>query len=1274
MDGSGSTGVSPKGSGFGAAGKAPSGKPLITFPAEYCRYIDKGDLDYERIVKKNKKLIEGRDAILSGGIEGLTDDNFEKLEEIAAKIQIPHPEYKRQLSEYGERKADGSRGYEKDQDEFDKYRKKLENFRDAAPPLIGINLSDGLSKNLPHLEDLFFDKKGKKQYGVKVVGKDSDVKKITEGTAFKNACRTLQEKIEGAQNIGEIDNILTRPNTATTNGNEYRVIKNILHEIYRASQYIRDLPITFAIHTLVSELKLVRKQLEEIAPPTSKVTFDNVDETESLRLNYIFSYQNKKKSLEKHKQDYSGHFANSIFQPITVCIAQLDLVRSDAMNIAMKNPSIKPFVSRFDGMMNGKKVSVSEHMGKVMSVNQHRALEIQDRAYFKSKAIWDEIAEIEGQKAEEEGKVAGKDVSKIEQFDKRLTALRAKKHGKAEINMPFGEGKTWLTNESKKAYVAAGIFKEENYIVINLNTSLADFKKLLKIESDEKPAENFTEMTSVNLDEAFFYGEVFEKFFADREVGGQKLSAQADGKIELDYQKTKAKFIERARVDFLRDLRKRGATVNVIGASQSVGYLEAQILRIEHELDLKREGLEAKEVELVSVKANNELFLAAEKSLNDYNDSRAAKEGGKDPESTAPSYAIVKRIITKETPTAIAGVMDNLVAAGLIEEGKKQEIGKIDDISSRIFALNKLTTGLDLKTEKTKLEEELAAAQKEVKDLQQKIKTGEENLEARKEIKSIVKDSREASQGEFDKSEEGKNTEVDVEFKVSNVEEGASISDLMRGNVARLEKGQKAQYIFPNIVISEARLSKTDWPAIATECGADIIIIPVKDANGVLKYCTYPDRGDAVQELHEEQEFLREKDGVLITLIESKKTKVGNDEQNPSVLSIFSKSNCIGGDYGAGVNAGILWQVKHFTNKAETEKMTYANLAQCDGRDRSDPSIPIGKHGVNIVWPEEGGKTPQERREALTEIFTQNTKDDDKIRMEAYLEAKIADTEREGHDLKKARDEKILAELLGREGDDEDVVGEAPVPVPLGTFGRRSSYFARPSTAVAMPRASSVDISVPSPQKASTIRNIRTFIEGAFSSGSRNSTLEIKGRPKPDGGKIDGIDGAAKVVITPQIIRFGANRLEENMVYVGEEDAEEEAELTRVVPAKIKELHFDGVSFKESSKGEKIFDPVKPFGKMEFRNCEFTNVDLTNDSFRNAEFFGCKFVNCTFDGKFERDSLKSLKEVECAVWVGGSQVVADKIGAALKGRPTTAVRSTSKASLASVKSAERTFD
>ena len=709
-----------------------------------------------------------------------------------------------------------------------------------------------------------------------------------------------------------------------------------------------NVPFAFYKYALRREFNLIRRQASQLERPRNRGILEGEDNT-----------QQAQKFLNKELAKYQFALDEGSQYPKEICIKQTaTLLAGGSLNIALSNPASRKFESR---------LGVALPSDRVLSADQLSALEAIESAIIKGDN---------------------------------------NKGGKAEIRIGTGGGKSFLTDLIRDSYTDKNLtFTEEGkteskrigaITTIDLNSTDAEINAVFDLPTASsqvlagsmRPKKAVTKVTGdlngkiIQLDEAYFFG----KF--DR----------------INNDSTTPEEVENKRNEAIAGLRRRGATVIILGASESPDKIKIEIRRIEEKIaqeenkieqDSNRNKKENRDtVNIGSValgkfkrlrylthnteelnQTTHKLITTKVVVRRSYNDIRSSIKGLYYVED---AHAILNLAILglenlPEEAKILKDLLDGIVKGSHPDEKKKKDIfesltnlleqtdllsGFDDDRKNKDASviLSKLTTKLGVK----KGQYHSLMDRREGETEEKKGKTREKF-----EDSVFLKDEREMDLGgemsllnlirpDSEKPDESYLPKLEVKTKEN--EKGES------GN-----SGEKLQYILPDFIINEETCSDEDLKEIARLSNADIVIVPHKDEEGKLRCrifrndeVTIADVGDVINE--------------SLGQIADKK-----------VVSFFARTddkwrgNATGGDYGFA-SLGIT----HQQIQARTsEGLNFNKLMQAYGRDRTSPL--------------EAAKYPAQRRIILHEKITKEqfweglktkTKIDDEAHAVGYLRAK----------------------------------------------------------------------------------------------------------------------------------------------------------------------------------------------------------------------------------------------------------------------------------------------
>ena len=706
-----------------------------------------------------------------------------------------------------------------------------------------------------------------------------------------------------------------------------------------------NVPFAFYKYALRREFNLIRRQASQLERPRNRGILMGEEST-----------QQAQKFLNKELAIYQFALEEGSQYPKEICIKQTaTLLAGGSLNIALSNPASRKFESR---------LGVALPSDSVLLADQLSALEAIESAIIKGDN---------------------------------------NKGGKAEIRIGTGGGKSFLTDLIRDSYADKNLtFTEEGKIeskrigaitTIDLNSTDAEINAVFDLPTASsqvlagsiRSKKALIKVTGdlngriIQLDEAYFFG----KF--DR----------------INNDSTTPEEVENKRNEAIAGLRRRGATVIVLGASESPDKIKIEIRRIEEKIAQEENKIEQDSNRKKGV--NRDTVNIGSLALGKFKKLRYLTHNTKEFNQTTREYITTKVVVRRSyndikaskglsyvedahaiLNLAILGLeslpkeakilkdlLDGIVKGSHPNEKKKKEIfesltslleqtdllsGFDDDRKDASVILNKLTTKLGVK----KGQYHSLMDRREGETEEKKGKTREKF-----EDSGFVNNEREMDLGgemsllnlirpDSEKPDESYLPKLEVKTKEN--EKGES------GN-----SGEKLQYILPDFIINEETCSDEDLKEIARLSNADIVIVPHKDEEGKLRCRIF--RNDEV---------------VIADVGDAIKPTLGQIADK-KVVSFFARTddkwrgNATGGDYGVA-SLGIT----HQQIQARTsDGLNFNKLMQAYGRDRTSPL--------------EAEKYPAKRTIILHENITKEqfwkdlktkTKIDDVAHAVGYLHAK----------------------------------------------------------------------------------------------------------------------------------------------------------------------------------------------------------------------------------------------------------------------------------------------
>ncbi len=346
-------------------------------------------------------------------------------------------------------------------------------------------------------------------------------------------------------------------------------------------------PFIFFKYALRAELYLIAKQLTVLEGVVKKSGTSKKQEPDQRNvgfLDYPDDNVNKQKMLwviSKKLAETNATYDQILEHPANAAVEQFTkLSGAGSMNIALKNPATRPFSSRLNPLMKISKTISEEQFDALLSIE-------------------DAIMKGNGQ-AKIRIRTGGGKSTIMELTPQFFTSIPANNssstnHSNLSQQSPMRPAATRSVIRSpvpasrqpashKKASI--GLSAEDKVINLDLNSSKKFIDELLQTNLVGK---------IVQADEAFFYGSLF----LDGRIAGNSNNSNQRAPTAAE--------ITKLQNDFLFSLRKKGAVVSIVGASESV-------TKIQHECNRIAEKIRLEEIEL-SKSQNRDLIAQANSFL-----------------------------------------------------------------------------------------------------------------------------------------------------------------------------------------------------------------------------------------------------------------------------------------------------------------------------------------------------------------------------------------------------------------------------------------------------------------------------------------------------------------------------------------------------------------------------------------------------------------------------------------------------------------------------------
>ncbi len=799
------------------------------------------------------------------------------------------------------------------------------------------------------------------------VGSGNKKKKVIQNTLKKRAGELFAE-IDKAKTSYELDEAI----------NKYPELKDFINKFNELNKDAKSsAPMVFYKYALQRELRLISAQVVTLGKEGNHRFKDEMEDFVQKKLH---AYQ---EALDEGITYPQERFKEQVLTKFT----------AGSLNVALMNPSVKPFKSK-----------MSVEITDTLSSDQVIALEGIDNAIFRS----------------------------------------GDKGGKAEVRIATGGGKSHLTRIIEQKYKGDKITQVKT---LDLNSPEKDLA-ILQGSAGKKDLAKVL----IQLDEAYFYGksnllnptsEDLQKIEEERNDLIKNLrncgatvivfgASESPTKIAIEIERIKSKIeVADGRLDDLREAKKgRKEDIRAVGNAvkfyKDIEKFSDRAKRIESVVSL------IKELESMGKKPTLE-DSEISNLRNNYSSHWIEFTGGFQVVSKfgSPRREEFFKNIINSIRLGDAGIIGRFkeIKQGIEQEGFDEDVSKawggrkdrkdaLINHSKLISKLAKtdplnLSNNLKIKALEAEINKDtidpgplFKAFRKVVSDpeLMGSLNLGKhydkmigvqdeqlKDLRFRRDVKiSQFKDIRfrrdEKTQERFDRATEGENF---VKKDQSKHHEKASLFDLIAdnlpvlvsenvdivgldGNVVVENRIDKMQYVLPDFDINETTCGLAQLQQIQGKTQAEIIIIPYKnEEDGKGLQCRVYHKVDDVETYSEPMSF-----DELGTFMKR--------NSNKTVLSFFDQKNAIGGDYGdAGLN--VTHQYIHVKSK---DGLTRNRIMQAN-RDRT----PVENGAPDLV----------ERKFIIHEnidlvelkaAIDKNTEADDRAHAEGYLLSKISEAER----------------------------------------------------------------------------------------------------------------------------------------------------------------------------------------------------------------------------------------------------------------------------------------
>ncbi len=792
-------------------------------------------------------------------------------------------------------------------DELESFAKKPEFITEDTIPIkdfrnrtkfklcgIGSNIAND-SNAFRTLIHLFYQKPRE----IKVPGSTDefvDLKRDKEVTKskIKKFFKQLSKEVDGINSEEQLEDLLRYGESVAAKEDfhsklSYFATYFLRQFISQNNETKNNLPFNFLKHAVKCEIALLAKQAASLRVPRVDVNMFNRTRITSGYSRTFEAVPSSVKAIENDfplwHEEAQKIMDNECRFPILVCYKQITKVRDKKLNTAFASPAIRPFISKFgirlddadfaNTDLTGEEKAEKDEEGKfLLSEDQLDALEAIDNALFQH------------------------------QQERRTYGI------KADIRIPTGGGKTFLTGVIEKKY---GELFPAGITTLDLNSNPQIVTNLFN-GSEELNGQ------LIMLDEAFFYGDYFLRI-------GQDSS-------------TPEKDIQTQRNIAIRNLRKRGAHVIVLGASESLEKIDYEIERLktkteeaQKDLNTLEERIDVLEQAIQSFEDSVKIFepryldyAFGAKDITYWNDSneksRTTKQKSfiKDVEQVIDVFqtnnispGLVLSIAGDKTLEDILEAAKNL--SGIVTNKESASASAKEAATFPVYAAFKRFKRIVENTEiKKLLSETKAQKERELSRLKESnepecepalksaLERRENKLEGKiRQHQSLAERRNEKTRSRLDRSDY-KKLDPKTEFKSKD----ADLTDLPDDGAIKL------QYVVPDFVLKEATQQR-----IARRCfnekKADAIVFPwLNQDNDKLGCIVFTLSKD---EKLQSQKFTSEQiqNGELTSI-----SKVSR------LFTFFDKRNAIGGDYG-DCSAGITHQYIH-VNKSD--RLTWNRLMQ----------------------------------------------------------------------------------------------------------------------------------------------------------------------------------------------------------------------------------------------------------------------------------------------------------------------------------------------------------
>ncbi len=196
----------------------------------------------------------------------------------------------------------------------------------------------------------------------------------------------------------------------------------------------------------------------------------------------------------------------------------------------------------------------------------------------------------------------------------------------------------------------------------------------------------------------------------------------------------------------------------------------------------------------------------------------------------------------------------------------------------------------------------------------------------------------------------------------------------------------------PDFEINDQTCKDGDIENIMNLTKVDILFLPHMDENGKMKCKMAHSASGVINHQILELEDIDDRINTIKTIKNSQSTE--KTEYSPSILSIFDKSNSIGGDYKSASYGNMVLQLTHITDEnflVRDDAFTLQDFMQCDRNRTGKSGVDYDKMRLELIIPQNCNGFDsfeldfnQKMPTKLVEAVIGTTKKDEEVRLEAF--------------------------------------------------------------------------------------------------------------------------------------------------------------------------------------------------------------------------------------------------------------------------------------------------